>query len=181
MNLPTRRVRGLCSLLPARGVRSLLVLMALTAAPACYRYVPAQMEVTPPGEGVRVLVTRDGVADLESIGQAGGGSPLVRGTLQGIEGGDLMLQVSVGQRTEGFISNQLNQTVRVPTSEIVSFERRELDGAATALTLGAGVGFVTAVVAFIVKPFGRREGTGTEPPPDDLRFGFGLFSIPIGE
>ena len=149
------------------------------ACGGCYRYVPAQLETTPPGHGVRVLVTRDGANELSRITQIDGDAPRVDGTVVGLEGSQLLLRVPVGARQEGFVTSSLNQTIRVPTSEIVSFERRELNGLATGLTIGAAAGLVTAIIFVIADPV-RGSTPDDPPPPDDLRQSLTLFSIPVG-
>ena len=94
--------------------------------------------------------------------------------------GELLLRVPVGQRQTGFVPSGLSQTIRVPTGEILSFERRELDKAATGLFIGAGVGIAATALIFILDPSGRGEPENTDPP-DDLMLRIGLISIPIGD
>lgn len=157
--------------------------LALTAlglsSAGCFSYVPAELETTPPGQGVRVLVTRQGAAELAQISDVVGSAPILDGTVVGVEGRELLLLVPVAQRQVGFMTTNLNQTIRIPTSEIVSFERREFDKFGTAFVLGGVVGAVTAIVVFIVKPRGAGN-SDPEDPPDDLRLNLSLFSFPIG-
>lgn len=150
------------------------------ACAGCYRYVPAQMEATPPGEGVRVLMTRAGAAELATVTEINGDAPLVDGTVLGVEGSVLLLSVPVAQRHEGFMTSSLKQTIRVPTGEVVSFQRRELNALATGLTIGAAAGVVTAIVFVIAQSV--RGSTPDQPiDPDDLLLKLSVFSIPIGE
>lgn len=153
--------------------------MAAAVSTGCFRYVPAELETAPPGEGVRVLMTSQGAAEFSSVTGSDAPAPLVNGTVVGVEGDDLLLSVSVGQRREGFIQSSLRQTVRVPIGEVLTFERRELDAVRTGVAVGGAAAVVAGVVVFIIKPFGQGD-LGEEPPPDDLQFNLGLFSIPIG-
>ena len=161
------------------GWKGLALIALALSSQGCFRYVPAQLETTAPGEGVRVLVTRQGAAELADISDVAADAPIVDGTVVGVEGQDLLLRVPVGRRQDGFISTNLNQTIRIPTGEIVSFRRREFDKASTGFVVGAVAGLATAVVAFIVKPRGT-ENTDPEDPPDDLLLDLRLFSFTIG-
>lgn len=152
------------------GLAALTTLMTGTA---CYRYVPAEIETTPPGTGVQLLVTRNGAREAEEAGALEGDEPRVKGTVERIEGDDLLLRVPVAQRQRGFTTNQIDQSVRVPIGEIVSFQRREMNALATSLIIGGAVVGVGAMVAVIVDPFGWSNGD-TEPPPDEL-----FLSIPF--
>jgi hypothetical protein len=126
-----------------------------------------------------VLVTRDGAAELARIVTVDRDAPLVDGTVMGMDGDQLLLSVAVGQRQEGFVSASLNQTVRVPKGEILSFQRREVDRLKTAFFVGGSVAVVTAVVALIVNPFGTT-GPNPNDPPDELFFRFNVFSVRVG-
>jgi hypothetical protein len=155
-----------------------LIALALSCS-GCFQYVPAQPETTAPGEGVRVVTTRAGAAELADVSDLADGAPIIDGTLAGVEGQALLLRVPVGRRQDGFMVSAINQTIRIPTSEIVSFQRRQFDKVSTALALAAGAGLVTAVVAFIVKPSGRDE-TDPEEGPDDAVVDIRLFRFNIG-
>ncbi len=132
-----------------------------------------------PGTGVRVLTTRAGAAELIDVSEVFQDVPVVDGTLVGVEGQDLLLTVSVGRRRDGFVNSRLNQTIRIPTEEIISFRRRELDPVATGFSVAASIGIITAVVVFILDPSGR-ENTDPEEPPDDAWVEFPIFSFKIG-
>ena len=159
--------------------RPLLPLAALLlVSSGCFRYVPAQIEATPIGSNVRLLVTRAGTSELSEIMELDGDAPLVSGSIVGMEGDDLVLSVPVAQVQDGFMMSNLEQRVRVPAGEIVSLERRELNGLATGATIAGAAGAVAIVIAVISD---ARKGENPDPPdpPDDL-FGFTLLSIPFG-
>lgn len=157
-----------------------LVLIALVLfSSGCFRYVPAQLETTAPGEGVRVHTTRLGAAELADISDLSDDAPIIDGTFMGVEGQDLLLRVPVGRRQDGFIRSDIHQAIRIPTDEILSFRLRELDKASTAFVVVGGMGLVTAIVAFILQPEGR-QALGPDDSPDDALVEFRLFSFTVG-
>ncbi len=162
------------------GWKGLALIALAFSSSGCFRYVPAQLETTAPGEGVRVLTTRRGAAELANILDLGETAPIVDGTLVGVEGRDLLLLVPAGRRQDGFMSTNLSQTIRIPTGEIVSFRRRELDKASTGFVLAAGAGLATAVVLFILNPSGGENMTPEDPPDDNRLVDLSLFSFTIG-
>lgn len=137
------------------------------------------MEVgaAPVGTEVRMLVTRAGAQEAEAAGALNGAEPTLEGTIVAQEGEDLLVRVPVAVRTDGFVENTIQQSVRVPMGEIVSFQRKELNTGATALTLGAVAVGGAALFAFIVKPLAGFGNEG-EPPPDEF-FDIVSFSLPF--
>jgi hypothetical protein len=157
------------------------VLMGLAvtmATTGCYRYVPAQVEATPPGTGVQLLVTPSGAQEAEVAGALDGGEPRLRGTVVGVEGGQLLLRVPLTRIQQGFIENRIDQAVSVPVGEIVSFQRRELDRLQTGLFIGGTVAGVAAIALLILDPL---RGDPERPGPDpDESIVLPIVSIPIG-
>ena len=154
-----------------------LIALALSST-GCFRYVPAQIETIPPGQAVRVLMTRQGAAELAEISEVAAAAPIVDGTVVSVEGEELLLRVPVGRRQDGFVSANLDQTIRVPTGEIVSFQRREFDPLASVLVVGGAAGLVAVLVSAIVT---ARKGEEPDPDgPEDLRLHLSLFSFSIG-
>ena len=99
------------------------------------------------------------------------------GEVVGREGGDLLVSVPIVQRREGIHFSALAQTIRIPTTEILSVERREFDGVRTVLFVTGGAAAATALIAGVMEAFGRPARNGGGPDPD---FFLNLFSIPIG-
>lgn len=154
------------------GRALLAILIASTAG--CYRYVPAQMEATPPGTEVRLLVTRAGTSELTEVVDVEGDAPLVDGTLVEMQNDDLVLSVPVAQRQDGFMTSTIEQRVRVPAGEVVSFQRREINGllTATAMTgVAAGVAALVLVLGDAIRPDADTE--------TDFGEDFTAFDIPI--
>ena len=158
--------------------KSCVLLLTWLGSVGCYSYVPTQAGVVPAGEGVRLRVTRDGARELAEVTAVSGGAPEIIGEVVGRERSDLLVRVQVAQRREGIHFSSLGQTIRVPTDEILSVERREFDGILTALFVTGGVAAATGVLLGVIEAFGRPadNGDGTDPPD----FFIGLFSIPIG-
>lgn len=160
-----------------RGVVTAFVLTSITAG--CYRYVPAELEATPPGTEVRLLVTSTGAREAQEAGVLDDeNEPRVRGTLMGVDGTDLVVRVPVAQRQDGFMVRRIDQSVRVPTSEIVSLQQQELDGVRTGLVVGGATVLVAGVLALILDPFGRSDND-PDPPPDELLMSLQIFSHPF--
>ncbi len=154
----------------------LAVTMATTG---CYRYVPAQIEATPPGTGVQLLVTRDGAEEAEVAGALAEGEPRLRGTVVGVEGEQLVLRVPVTRVQEGFIENRIDQAVSVPVTEIVSFQRRELDRLQTGLFIGGAAAAVAGIALLILDPL-RGDPERPGPDPDESVLPLPIFSFTIG-
>ena len=141
----------------------------------CYKYVPVETGATPPGEEVRVFVTRQGAAEFSEVAPLDGPVPDLRGEVVGHEGSDLLLAVEVASPQVGFHTIGLKQTVRIPTGEILSIERRVLNKPLTAAVVGGVAAAGTAMMLMIIDATGREPGP--EPDPDFL---LNLWSIPIG-
>lgn len=155
------------------------VVLCAWAVAGCYRYVPAEMEATPPGTDVRLLVTREGALEMEEVGALDGNQePRVDGTVVATEDAALLIRVPIAQRQDGFIVSRIDQSVRVPMEEVVSFQRRELNKLGTGLLLTGGALALGALVAVIAEPLGGDDGD-PDTPPDEL-FTLQIFSIPFG-
>jgi hypothetical protein len=157
-----------------------LLATAVLSTTGCYTYTLTTPDTAAPGEGVRVLMTREGAAELAEVTQVAWEAPVVDGTLVGREGDDLLLSVAVGPRDVGFVGTDLRQTVRVPTSGIVTFQRRSLNVTNTVLSLAGVTAAGVGLVAYIVSEHRDGGNGGEPPPPDDLRFRFRLFSLSFG-
>jgi hypothetical protein len=160
--------------------RGFLAIIAVTLTTSgCYRYVPVQAEAIPPGTGVRVLITKAGAEELNTVTAIDNDVPLVDGTVARIERDTLLMSVPVGVRSEGFVTSAIEQVVRVPLGEIVSLQRRELNSFATGLTITGGVALMAGIVAIIVKPLlGEQQDPAT--PPDEFSLSINIFSLGIG-
>lgn len=162
------------------GWRGLGALVMLATSSGCYSYTLTQPDAVAPGDGVRVLVTRQGAVELAEVTEVRWEAPVFDGTVVGLEEDDLLLQVPVGERQVGFLSSDLNQTIRVPTSEIVSFQRRRLNPVATGLSIAGAAGLGTLFVLYIVSEHRSGDDGSGGPPPVDFRLRMNVFSLSLG-
>lgn len=154
-----------------RTIRGLGLLAMLVMASGCYRYVPADLNVTPAGTDVRVLVTGDGLDELSQVTEVDASMPRVSGTVVGLEGRELILNVPIARRQEGFVSGMIEQRIRLASDDIVSFERRELNGTTTVIaTVGTAV-VIGGLFALLSQSLLGDNGDPGEPP-DEFTFGF---------
>jgi hypothetical protein len=147
---------------------------------ACYRYTPVPLQITPEGQQVRLLVTREGATELREVTEIGAEVPTLTGTIVEIEDQEILLRVPVAQRQAGFHTVSLDQTIRVPSGEILQVERRDFDRGKTALFVGATVAVSAFVITSIMKAFGGDSSNPGDPPPVEIRIPTPLISIPIG-
>jgi len=156
------------------GLATILVL----ELSGCFKYIPTQLEAAPPGEEVRLLMTRQAGLELSEVTGIDLSRPVIRGEILGREGTELLLNVRVGGRREGFHTVQLSQTIRVPFEEIVRIDRREFNGLNTGLLAAGSVSASVLLVQLIIETFGETEVDNSIDPPE---FDFNFFSIPIGD
>lgn len=161
------------------AVRRPLLLASMLCLSGCFRYVPTSLEVTPPGEDVRLMVTRAGAFELGELTEVSTAVPVVRGALVRMEEREVLLLVPLENRRVGFHTEELGQTIRVPIGEILSVERREFDRTGTGL-LAVGTAAVAAGVIFlIIESFGSSTRPGG-PNPVESRIPIPLISVRIG-
>ncbi len=157
-----RRSTFAAALLPA--------ILTLSTATGCFNYVPAEIGAVPPGEPVRLYLTRAGVEALDRDGAAQALSaelePVLSGEFVRRTGADLYVRVPTVRRQVGFHSAQLGQDIRVPAGEIVQIERRELSKAKTGLLVGGAAAAIAGLIAFILND--ARQPDPVDPPFDPV-------------
>src|SRR5688572_16318818 len=124
----------------------------------CYSYIPSEAAAVPPGERVRVYVTREALVRLGDIPVNGG--PVLNGTLVRAEPANLVVRLPVATRQTGFNMEVLGQDVFIPNDQVLQLERREMNGPMTALLTVAGSAAMAGLVVMIMS--GARSG---EQPP----------------
>jgi hypothetical protein len=154
--------------------------LALVLSAGCHRYTPTDASLVPPGEDIRVLVTRVGAAQLEEVLPDRSIPGVISGTMNGVEGDDVLMRVPVGARREGFVMVDMVQTIRVPMGEILGMERRELNKAATGLLLVGAAALGVGVVFGIIEAFGTAPPPDEGPPPEEFSAVIGRFFVPWG-
>ena len=153
----------------------LAVAILATALPACFKYLPAEFDAVPPGQSVRVYLTRQGMAAVgDAIDQDAG--PFLNGTLQRRDGDRIFVRVPVARRQVGFFAETIGQDIEIRTSDIVQLEHRRLDRVGTGL-LVAGTAASAAAVIFLIIDAGGRQDPDDPPIPERRRIP--IFSLPI--
>ena len=160
--------------MPNPVLRRFALCAGLLLAPGCYSYVPTDLSLVPPGENLRLLVTRAGSEEVARIMDSDELRPTVRGQFVSREGPSLLLQIPVSRDPEGIRQN-INQIVRIPEGEVLTADRRQFDRGKTALIVAGGVAVGALLIQQIFDTFQDGGDSGTDP---DLYIG--LFRIPIG-
>jgi len=150
--------------------------ISLTGLLGCYNYVPTDFTTVPVGEDIRLFVDPEDVPELSEIPAGEALTPVVQGTLVGMEDDAVVVRVPVARRQQGFHTLSLGQSIRVPHDGIISAQLRVLDELKT-------VGVVSGTVAAAALIFVGLEVINpapTTPDDDPPEFLLTLFSIPIG-
>lgn len=150
-----------------------LVAAVLLVSTGCYSYVPAEFDVIPVGEGVRVYLSREGVQRLREIGGdvipgASGDQPVVSGTLVRRDLDEFSIRIPVTAHQEGFLQTELGQQVTLPTSVVVQAQRRKVSQVKTALAVVGSTALITGVIISIIKG-ARQPVDSRNPPSEDVR------------
>jgi hypothetical protein len=151
------------------------VSLLLVSATACYSYTPIPSQTVPPGENVRVFVTRRALLDLEDVIDVSGTN--VRGRVVRQDASQLFLRVPVGARQVGFHSESIEQEVPIPVAEITQVERRQFNRMGTGAFIAGGFGATAVVLFVIIQAYGEPEFE--EECPDCADFRVPLLSIPF--
>ncbi len=160
-------------------VRFLLAFSFLLGSSGCFRYVPTPVGTTPIGAGVQMVVTPEGAEQIEAIVPSEGRAPTVRGTLMGLEDGNIILSVPVTRRQTGFTGSTISQEIHVPADAVVSFQQREFDQTATILT-GVAAAAAATGIAILLSQSLQGEIPDTPEPPDEFAPGVSIPWITFG-
>ena len=153
------------SLLP-----TLAAAMVLSTATGCFNYVPTEIGAVPPGESVRLYLTRAGVDAVNEAGNEEALStvfePVLSGEFVRRTDADLYVRVPTVRRQVGFHTSQLGQDIRVPAGEVVQIERQELSRAKTGALVGGTAAVITGLIVFILND--ARQPDAINPPFDPV-------------
>ena len=157
--------------------------LVLFTTTGCFNYVTAEIAAVPPGESVRLYLTRAGV---DAVNEGGAeealsfvSEPVLSGEFVRRTGDDLFLRVPTVRRQIGFHTSQLGQDIRIPASEIVQIERQELSRSKTGLLVGATTAAITGLIVFILND--ARQPDSGNPPVDTVEDrGRRVFTIRFG-
>jgi hypothetical protein len=116
------------------------------------------MGALPPGDEVRVELTRVGFAQLPELPNNVG--PNLNGTLLRFDADRLFLRVPVNVRLDGLVTQTVQQDLAIPAGEIVQLERRVLSRMRTGLSIGGGL----ATLGVIFLSF-KASNENPELPP----------------
>lgn len=155
---------------PKRLLSTLAAALVLSTTTGCFNYVPTEIGAVPPGESVRLYLTRAGVDAANEGGAEEALSvvsePVLSGEFVRRTGDDLFLRVPTVRRQIGFHSAQLGQDIRIPTGEIVQIDRQQLSKAKTGLLVGGATAAITGLVVFILND--ARQPNSVNPPFDPV-------------
>lgn len=162
-------------------LRTLVVLAAGAASTAgCYKYVPLPVDSPPPaGESVRVSVTRETALDFsDAIDIVGEAVPRLEGTLEGVENGNFLVRVPVPSGgAEVGLNSGISQLIRVPRTQVLGLERKELDKVASGLVVAGATTGATLLLLQIISTSGTPDGGGGIDPPLSIQIPLGRFTI----
>jgi hypothetical protein len=147
-----------------------IALATLVGFAGCYRYTPAEPAAVPPGQRVRVFVTREALTGLGDF--AVGEGAKLDGTLIRAEPSRLVLRLPVATRQSGFRMEVLGQDVFLPREQVIEVELREVNKPITALMVVAGTAALTGLVITIIQNAVQGE---QHPPSEDVEL---RFSVP---
>lgn len=155
---------------PKRLLPTLVAAVMLSTATGCFNYVPTEIGAVPPGESVRLYLTRAGVDAINEAGNEEALStvfePVLSGEFVRRTDADLYVRIPTVRRQVGFHTDQLGQDIRVPAGEIVQIERQELSKAKTGLLVGGAAAAITGLVVFILND--ARQPDVASPPFDPV-------------
>jgi hypothetical protein len=161
--------------------RGVTLVATVLIASSCFRYVPAELGTLPPGDEVRIELTRVGFAQLPELPNLSG--PDLNGTLVRSEPDRLFLRVPVNVRLDGLVTQTVQQELAIPAGDIVQMEHRVLSRGRTALSVGGGL--VTLGVIFLSFRDGGDDTPELPERPREEEAGVGFarravgFTIPI--
>lgn len=155
---------------PNHYLRHLAAVLVLSTTTGCFNYVPTEIGAVPPGESVRLFLTRAGVDAINEAGNEDALNTLFEPVLSGEfvrrTDADLYVRVPTVRRQVGFHSAQLGQDIRVPAGEVVQIERQELSRAKTGVLIGGTAAVITGLIVFILND--ARQPDSVVPPFDPV-------------
>lgn len=148
-------------------LRSVSCTALLFALPACYSYVPVELDALNPGAELRARLS---AVEAERLSEM---LPVVDRVLEGRvlegDGEAVLLLVPVATRQTGGGLQTLNQRLRLGRDQVVEVELKRLDRWRTGLLVTTGAVVVGVLAARILE--GGRSGTrdpGTGDPPESV-------------
>lgn len=175
----TTRLAGISDSSVKRWGRTVALGLLILASSGCFRYVSVPLETVSVGDGVRLVVTRDGAAEYREVTGAEEVLPVVTGTLTERSPSSLVLLIPVAARQAGFHQVGIDAAVQVPVNEVLDASRRELNLFGTgALALGAA-----GLTVLVVRQILTAVHNSTSDPGNDIDESVTatpIFRIPVG-
>ena len=132
----------------------------------CFTYIPVEIDAVPPGEDVRVLISREAMSRLRETddqGLPGAGVPMVRGRMVRHDPTGIAIRIPIANRQVGFLQAPIDRQVSIPSDGVVQIELREFHKGRTGLAIGTAVALVASVVFFTLDD--ARMAIPQEPNP----------------
>jgi hypothetical protein len=136
-------------------VRSVSALLLCSVGAGCFKYIPAELDAVPPGENIRIYVTRNVVTSIEEVLRVG--EPVLTGQIVRRENDNIFMRVPTGIRSEGFHSVPIGQDLSIPVREIIALERRQIDRIGTGALVAGTLGAAGVVIFVIMEAFGEPD------------------------
>jgi hypothetical protein len=121
-----------------------------------------------------------GAAELNEIMELPAPVPILSGDLVRMDESVVLLSIPLAERRMGIHTEGLAQTIRIPVSEVLAAEKRELDPVRTALLASGTVGAAASVIFLIMESFGSLNPLDDTNPIEQAMNRLFSFSIPIG-
>lgn len=141
-----------------------IVLLLVSAASGCYRYVPATRSSLAPGASVSVTLTLQG--SVNAAPRIGKDVASVEGTLSDADsaGGITLSLLAVRRRGENLASTWNGESIRLSSEDIAEIRRKQLSRGRTAAAWTALGAVSVGVVVGIAKATGLVGGSGGGRP-----------------
>ena len=133
-------------------MRTISTVLLPVLGAGCFKYIPSELDALPPGENVRVYVTRNVVNSIEEVTRTN--DPVLKGQIVRRQADNLFLRVPVATRQVGFHSAEIGQDVEIPVGDIIQVERRQFDRIGTGALLTGTLGAAGVVIFVIMEAFG---------------------------
>ena len=156
--------------------RRTLAVTAVALLSGCFRYVPAEVGTLPPGNQVRLELTRVAFAELPELPDNSG--PDLSGTLVRMDDERLFVRVPINVRMGGLVTQTVQQELAIPASGIVQLERRELSRKRTGLAVAGGLATL-GVIFLSFRESDENPELPERPPEEEAGVGFIARTLPI--
>lgn len=142
-----------------RGLRRVFLLSLVLVSAACYAYRPASLEGLRAGTDVRARISSAEADRLRSV--LGREDRVLDGKVAGADGEGLLLSVPMATSSGVAYTGRMRQRLRIPQTEIVELEVRQLERWKTGGLVAAGA----LLLGLLVADQFANDSQTTDPPP----------------